>query len=197
LLWRTPDNDELRPSRALQDGLDRVRDYAQRFLFAQGDEPDSRERTFLLQYELRRALHQWLAGHFVNHPDGPGDAAFLGVDPNGHFEVHTARFSLRPSPDGYIDPQFLVGILQERPIAVDPQRPAAGTMPFEGGCTIVADLRRLAIRYCVRKSVASANREQRQQAFAQAREESSYATYFGVSGPLGEAEPFAAIHRGA
>ena len=61
LMWRTPDNDETRPSQALQEGLERVRDYAQKFLFAQGDEPESRERTFELQYDLRRSLHGWLA----------------------------------------------------------------------------------------------------------------------------------------
>jgi hypothetical protein len=44
--------------------------------------------------------------------------------------------------------------------------------------------------------VTSATREQRQQAFTRAREESSQDTYFGLSGPLGEAEPFAAMHRG-
>ncbi|MDH4066360.1 MAG: hypothetical protein OEW19_18315, partial [Acidobacteriota bacterium] len=197
LRWRAPDNDQMRPSQALQDGLERVRGYAQKFLFAQGDEPDSRERTFRLQYDLRRSLHQWLSRHVARHPDGSRDAAFLGVDPTRPFEVHTARFSLRPSPDGYIDPQFLVGILQERRIPIDPERPAAGTMPFEGGCAIVADLRRLAIRYCVRKNVTSTTREARQQAFARSREESSRATYFGVSGPLGDAEPFAAMHRGA
>ena len=64
LMWRTPDNDETRPSQALQDGLERVRDFAQKFLFAQGDEPESRERTFKLQYDLRLSLHRWLAGHF-------------------------------------------------------------------------------------------------------------------------------------
>ena len=197
LVWRTPDNDEMRPSTALQVGLGRVRDYGQRFLFAQGDEPDSRARTFRLQYDLRRALHRFLARHFRHHPDGKSDAAFLGVDPRRPFEVHTARFSLRPSPDGYIDPQFLLGILQERSIPVEPGRPAAGEMPFEGGCTVVADLRRLRIRYCIRKNITSRTREERQQAFARAREESSRATYFGPSGAIGDAEPFAAMHRGA
>ena len=96
----------------------------------------------------------------------------------------------------WIHEDVLVGILQERRIAIDPQRPAAGTMPFEGGCTIVADLRRLAIRYCIRKSVTSANREQRQQAFTRTLDESSHATYFGVSGVIGDAEPLAVIHRG-
>jgi hypothetical protein len=197
LMWRTPDNDEMRPSQALQDGLERVRDYAQKFLFAQGDEPESRERTFELQYDLRRSLHGWLARHFAHHPNGKGDAEFLGLDHKYSFEVHTARFLLRPSPDGYIDPQFLVGILQERPIPIDPERPRAGLMPFEGGCTLVADLRRLRIRYCIRKNVTSTTRVARQQAFARSREDSSRATYFGTADPLSDAEPFAAMHRGA
>jgi len=196
LMWRTPDNDETRPSQALQDGLERVRDFAQKFLFAQGDEPESRERTFRLQYDLRLSLHRWLAGHFKRHADGKKDAEFLGLDPGKSFEVHTARFVLRPSPDGYIDPQFLVGILQERRIPIDPERPGAGLMPFEGGCTLVADLRRLRIRYCIRKKVTSAAREERQQAYARAREGSSR-VYFGGADPLSDAEPFAAMHRGA
>jgi hypothetical protein len=196
LMWRTPDNDEMRPSQALQDGLGRVRDYAQKFLFAQGDEPESREKTFALQADLRRSLHSWLARHFAGHPNGKSDAEFLGLDYAKRFEVHTARFLLRPSPDGYIDPQFLVGMLQERRIPIDPGRPAAGLMAFEGGCTLVADLRRLRIRYCIRKNVTSATRERRQQAFARSREDSSRATYFGTAGPLSDAEPFAAMHRG-
>ena len=196
LMWRTPDNDEMRPSPALQKGLERVRDFAQRFLFAQGDEPESRERTFDLQYELRRSLHRWLARHFKHHPDGKNDAEFLGLDHTKSFEVHTARFLLRPSPDGYIDPQFLVGILQERRVPIDPERPGSRLMPFEGGCTLVADLRRLRIRYCIRKNVTSETRQARQQAFARSREVGSRVTYFGPADPLSEAEPFAAMHRG-
>ena len=112
--------------------------------------------------------------------------------------MHTARFALRPSPDGYIDPQFLAGVLQQRTIPVDPRRPAAGTMTFESGCSIVADLRRLKIRYCIRKSATSGAREQRQQSFAQMTQEASpRATYFGVNAPWRAAEPFAALHRGA
>ncbi len=196
LMWRTPDNDEMRPSQALQDGLERVRNFAQRFLFAQGDEPESRERTFNLQYGLRRSLHRWLASHFKRHADGKKDAAFLGLDHRQPFEVHTARFVLRPSPDGYIDPQFLVGILQERRISIDPERPSAGLMPFEGGCTLVADLRRLRIRYCIRKNVTSTTREGRQQAYVRSREGSAR-LYFGTADQWSDAEPFAAMHRGA
>lgn len=197
LVWRTPQNDELRPSQALQDGLERVRNYAQQFLFAQGgdDVPEPREQVFHLQRGMRRELHDWLDYHIRTHPDGRNDALFLGIEPDLGFEVHTARFALRPSPDGYIDPQFLVGLLQQRPVPIDPDRPAAGMMNFEGGSTIVADLRRLKIRYCIRKRMTSATRQQRQQAFAAGRVESSRATYLGAQGVLQAAEPFAALHR--
>ncbi len=197
LLWRSPHNDELRPSQALEDGLERVRNYAQQFLFAQGgdDVPEPREQVFHLQRGMRRELHEWLAHHFATHADGPSDALFLGVEPGLSFEVHTARFALRPSPDGYIDPQFLVGLLQTRTIPIDPTRPAAGGMPFEGGATIVADLRRLKIRYCIRKRMTSLTRQQRQQAFTAGRIESSRATYLGARAVIASAEPFAALHR--
>jgi hypothetical protein len=200
LVWRSPATDEVRPSEPMQASLALIRDYAQRFLFAQGGEsgPEPREEVFRLQRDLRARLHEWLRHHLRTHADGACDAAFLGLDPAKGFEVHTARFALRPSPDGYIDPQFLAGVLQQRTIPVDPRRPGAGTMTFESGCSIVADLRRLKIRYCIRKSATSGAREQRQQAFAQrTREGSSGATYFGVDAPWRAAEPFAALHRGA
>lgn len=203
LLWRTPDNDEVRPSQALQEGLERVRNYAQQFLFAQGgdDVPEPREQVFHLQRGMRRELHEWLDHHFRTHPDGLNDALFLGLEREPKdgkvpsFEVHTARFALRPSPDGYIDPQFLVGLLQTQTVPLDPDRPDAGEMSFEGGATIVADLRRLKIRYCVRKRMTSAARQQRQRAFTAARIESGRATYLGAKGVTKSAEPFAALHR--
>ena len=68
-------------------------------------------------------------------------------------------------------------------------------MPFEGGCTLVADLRRLRIRYCIRKKVTSTAREERQQAYASSREGGSR-VYFGGADPLSDPEPFAAMHRG-
>lgn len=145
---------------------------------------------------MRRDLHEWLANHFATHADGRRDAAFLGIDPAFGFEVHTARFALRPSPDGYIDPQFLVGLLQQLHIPIDAERPGGETMPFEGGSTIVADLRRLKIRYCIRKTVTSATRQARQQAFVATRLESTRATYLGSGTILNDAEPFAALHRG-
>jgi hypothetical protein len=195
LLWRTPEGDEIRPSQTLQDGLQRLHHYASEFLFAQANDgsTEPREKVFHLQRAMRRDLHDWMKEHIATHPEGPGDAAFLGIAPARGFEVHTARFALRPGPDGDIDAQLLVGILQETTIPADPNVPGSQPISFEGGSTIVGDLRRLKIRYCVRKNVASATRQARQRAFTATSLESPRATYFG---PAESPEPFAAMHRG-
>src|SRR5262245_24210103 len=193
LLWRTPESDEIRPSKTLQDSLQRLQQYASYFLFSQNEgTTEPRETVFHLQRELRRGLHEWLKSHFATHPDGLNDAAFLGVDPKRSFEVHTARFALRPCPDDYIDAQVLIGITQETEIPTDPAVPGSPPMSFEGGSTIVGDLRRLKIRYCVRKNVRSTTRQARQQQFAVRAMNSLRSTYFDDDA----AETFAALHRG-
>ena len=88
---------------------------------------------------------------------------------------------------------MLIGVTQGISIPVDPALPNGGTMTFEGGSSIVGDLRRLKIRYCVRKNVSSTARQARQQVFAAASLDSPRATYFDVDDAL---EPFAAMHRG-
>ena len=195
LLWRTPESDEIRPSQTLQDALQRLQPYASQFLFSLNrGATEPRERVFHLQREMRRELHEWLRSHFLTHADGLNDAAFLGVDPDPKrsFEVHTARFALRPCPDDYIDTQVLVGITQETSIPSDPTVPGSPLMPFEGGSTIVGDLRRQKIRYCVRKNIRSAPRQARQQQFAAASMSSLRSTYFDDAA----AETFASMHRG-
>ncbi|HEX6162693.1 MAG TPA: S8 family serine peptidase [Vicinamibacterales bacterium] len=193
LLWRTPESDEVRPSQTLQDALQRLQSYASAFLFSQSNgmvEP--RERVFHLQREMRRDLHEWLGEHFDSHPDGLKDATFLGLDANRGFEVHTARFALRPTPDGDIDTQVLIGITQEMSIPSDPEVPGSAKMPFEGGCTLVGDLRKLKIRYCIRKNVRSTTRQARQQEFVGLTTNTLRSTYFDEE----PAETFAALHRG-
>ncbi|HUQ87899.1 MAG TPA: S8 family serine peptidase [Vicinamibacterales bacterium] len=193
LLWRTPESDEIRPSRVLQDALQRLHPYASDFLFSHiGDTTEPRERVFHLQRELRRDFHEWLKEHFATHAEGLNDARFLGLDPHHAFEVHTARFALRPTPDGDIDTQVLIGITQESSIPSDPSVPGSPLMPFEGGCTLVGDLRKLRIRYCIRKNVRSPMRQARQQVFAAQSMSELRSTYFD-----GEStETFAALHRG-
>jgi hypothetical protein len=197
LLWRTPESDQIRPSEALEGALQRLHPYASSFLFAeQHGETQPREKVFHLQRQLRRDLHEWLEEHFATHPEGRTDAAFLGLDPDRGFEVHTARFALRHGPDGDVDPQLLLGLLQEVEIPVDPTMPNI-KMRFEGGSTIVGDLRRLKIRYCVRKNVKSKTRQARHQEFAAYSLNSPRSTYFGLrKAGDAEPEPFAALHRG-
>ena len=196
LLWRTPESDELRPSQTLLDSLQRLQPYASEFLFAHTSGiTEPREKVFHLQRELRRELHRWLEDHFANHPDGEKDAEFLGIDPDPRrtFEVHTARFALRHAPDGEIDAQLLIGLIQSIQIPTVKSMPNGRTMTFQGGSTIVGDLRRLKIRYCVRKNVLSRNRQERQQAFAADRLSNARSTYFGMDD---SPEPFALMHRG-
>src|SRR5689334_14125508 len=71
LLWRTPDNDRVRPSQALQDGLQRLHSYVRDFLFshAPAGSPAPRDKTFELQRKVRHELHEWLATHLSQHPD--------------------------------------------------------------------------------------------------------------------------------
>jgi len=189
-LWRGPDNDELRPSKQLESGLVRLRAYAHENLYT-----DSREATFHFERGMRREVHEWLERHFQTSPHGRSDAAYLGLDPEQNkFEVRSARFAYRTSPDGGMAPQLLLGLLQEQTQPVDAQDPKGEKMPFMGGCTLVADLRRSRVSYCIRKSFSSASRLAGQQTFAAAARDSLRTLYFGGSA-LG-AEPFAALHRG-
>lgn len=71
-------------------------------------------------------------------------------------------------------------------------------MPFEGGCTLVADLQEPRIAYCIRKPVGSAGRRARQAEFLERFAQTPLrATYFGSAVADDAREPFALLHRGA
>ena len=197
LVWRGPQTDQIQPTAALGDGLRRLQARSREYLFEQSSagEPESRADVFLQQRNLRRQLHAWLERHFRRGTGGAQDAEFLGLDRTTPFEVHSARFALRAGPDGDVDPQLIVSLLQETSVPLDPSDPSGPTMPFEGGCTIVADLRRLTIRYCIRKRLTNAARLERQQRAALAARQSPRATYLDAE-RLERQEPFAALHRG-
>jgi subtilisin family serine protease len=187
LLWSTPANDQPTPSRKLDHVLEKLRDYAASNAYA-----STRQRIFELQRKMRRDIHEWLVDHFLHSAEGPADAAYLGINPSLPFEVHTARFADRSGPDGGSCPQVLIGLLQRTQIPASADDPTGPKIDFEGGTTIVANLRNREIGYCIRKSLSSASRQQAQQAFMFARSGSLGATYLGNK-PA--AEPFAIIHR--
>lgn len=201
LLWHRPEHEALQPSEGLQRKLGSLREMATEHLFAEsiGSGGADREDLFLLQRSMRTRLHGWLQDHFAESPEGARDAAFLGLEPNGRgdakvgsFEVHTVRFASPVGPDGDVMPQLLVTLLQRRTVPVDPAQPAGPSMVFEGGCTVIVDLRQLRIRYAIRKNLGSVTRMQRQQAFAASEGGTLRATYLGGTGD----EPFARLHSG-
>jgi len=191
LVWRGPQDEERPPSPALSDILERLRSHAAAHSYA-----TTRAEVFQLQRAMRRQIHEWLVEHFARGRAGKADAAFLGLDPERGFEVHTARFAQRTSPDGASVPQLVVGILQRRFVRVDPFDAREGSMPFEGGCTLVANLNRKETRYCVRKSLSSEGRLRGQRELVSRSRGTSRGVYHGPGEGVGDNEPFAALHRG-
>lgn len=189
LLWRSPENDEVRPSINLANTLAQLRSFADNNLYT-----ESRQKAFQFEREFRRSIHQWLSEHFKNGSRGDTDAGYLGLEPHRRFEVRSARIAYRTRPDSGMIPQFLVTLLQQKEVPRDPNDPSGQKMMFEGGCTLVADLRDSRIQYCIRKNTSSDTRLVRQQGFTM-QLAAARSSYFGK---LREsiAEPFAAIHRG-
>lgn len=195
LVWRSPDEDDPPPSKNLMQGLERTRGWTTDHLYT-----DSRAEIFRRQREMRIDLHNWLAWHIKTDRDGKQDATFLGLDPTLPFEVHSARIAFRTSPDGGTSPQLLLSLLQSTKKPVDSGDPRGPQMSFEGGSTIVADLRTLKVCYCIRKPLRPGSRLLRQQEFALREFDSLQATYLGLRALDSDSahvskEPFAFIHR--
>ena len=107
-----------------------------------------------------------------------------------------ARFALRSKPDGGVVPQLLVTVLQADEVPADASDPNGPQMIFEGGSSIVADLRRRVVKYCIRKNLKSKNRLAQQQGFCLAQMTSARSTYVNTDPDHAEREPFALLHRG-
>lgn len=161
LIWRSPEIDELRPSAALTQLLTQLRDFGHQQLYTH-----SRQALFEQARTARRDLHTALRAHFEQDPAGAADAEFLGLtlEAGTPFEVHYLHFARRIGPDGKLLLQAIVQIHQEVPL--DGVDAAQGRRSFRGGCTLIVDLGRPAIAYCIRKPVKSETRRARQRAFA-------------------------------
>lgn len=187
LLWKGPEDDEHHPSAELEGLLIETRAFSEENIYT-----DSREAAFKLQRKMRWQIHERLKAHFQS-PAGGRDATYLGIDLNARFEVRTARIAFRSNPDGGVIPQLILSLLQRIRIPENPDTPRGPDLEFEGGCTVVADLRAGRILYCIRKSLGSTGRQKRQREFAMDSQNQLHATYFGDTAGV---EPFAALHRG-
>lgn len=192
LRWRTPREDDHQHSPALLEIFRTMREDAHGQLYA-----DTREEIFRQERSTRGRLHALLKAHFTSGPDGAGDAEFLGLVPGQQFEVHSAHLATRSGPDDDMRLQLIVQLTQESRLPRDEGDPSAGDMAFNGGATVVVDLREPRIAYCIRKPVGSTTRGARQRAFlARFAEAGVRATYFGAPEPGSTREPFALLHRG-
>ncbi|WP_448192350.1 hypothetical protein [Azospirillum sp. sgz301742] len=118
-------------------------------------------------------------------------------------EIHSVRLARRIGPDGQDMPQLVVEITQSRRAFSDPEvqkaqdaghgTPLKGDFTFNGGCTLIVDLRTRKVRYLVRKSVLNDRRLAAERNFRFAgTTESLGATYQGTCGCD---EPLAFLHR--
>jgi hypothetical protein len=190
LVWRGPHNDDRRHSAKLLPIIRELRDDAHRQLYAR-----DRREIFRRERAVRAQLHRRLADHFASGEEGRRDAFFLGLDldASDSFEVHAVHFATRVGPDGDVRFQLLIQITQH----LDVPGNGYGTMPFEGGSTVVADLEQARILYCIRKPLGSLTRRERQRQFLrELAEDSLRSTYFGPPDVTNVREPFALLHRG-
>jgi Subtilase family len=105
-----------------------------------------------------------------------------------NFEVHSVRPVRRIGPDGQQRTDLVIEIAQS-------WLPSDGSGKFRGGCTLIVDLEKRAIRYVVRKRVDHSDRMQAQTAFQLELANGDLGlNYFTDSAT--RHEPFAMIHRG-
>jgi hypothetical protein len=195
LIWRTPENDDKTYTGQLEPLFELLSGEVLNYVFAQshGDVTE-RQTLFDLQRMARIKIHKWLDDYFKN--GGHADAEYMGLDPSKTFEVHASRFALRIKPDGGVVPQLLVTVLQSDTVSADSSDPNGPPMIFEGGSSIVADLRRRVVKYCIRKNLKSKNRLAQQQGFCLAQMTNARSTYVNTNPDHAEREPFALLHRG-
>lgn len=120
------------------------------------------------------------------------------------FEVHAIRPALRVRPDGDIQKQVVITIMQRRKVAVDPSISSGPKMTFRGGSTLILDLETLNVRYAITRRIGDEDRLQQIREYRKRKAEedlSVRATYFGAAptedddeSSTSTAEPFAILH---
>jgi hypothetical protein len=166
--------------------------------------------------EMRKScqeIHTWLqsegardlASHFglALGQDAPRSIE-RGKDGLPLFEVHSVRPARRLGPDGQTLTDLVIEITQKRNGYVNPgwqDKVDSGetTLPsndfwLRGGCTVLIDLDRGAVRYCIGKGITSEARLATQRAYVKTSS-SLQATYFGDPRRREQIEPFAMLHR--
>jgi quinol monooxygenase YgiN len=198
-------------TRADRNELDRL--HAEYKIFAHGWIRDLLDRRPEIAGELG-LVREWTG------PRGrPYGSLTVGGDGKPAIEVHSVRSTRRQHQSGQTSLELVVEITQRRRGYLEPARQqeadeklgdprgrkSKGFQPdfwMRGGCTLLINSETGEVRYCIRKSIASPSRLERQRAYA--RGESSLghslrATYSGTDRGgeewTGAREPFAVLHR--
>ncbi len=156
-----------------------------------------RKKAFELSTENGCAVHKWFKSKDITDADtealgfyrDAGRLSQVGGVPGKlrNFEVHSVRPVRRIGPDGQQQTDLVIEIAQSF-------LPADGSAKFRGGCTLVIDLEKRAIRYVVRKRVDHVVRFQEQNSFQMAiTRDNVSSNYFGDADV--RREPFAMLHR--
>ncbi len=124
------------------------------------------------------------------------------------FEVNSVRLARRSAPNGELQTDLVVEILQERDgyssdeiqrrVDFGESQGKGGSeepFVFRGGCTLLIDPGSFKVRYAITKHILSAGRLRRQRAFLRGRQPFSLTTYFADPQSDGtRREPFALLH---
>lgn len=176
LLWQPPQLDN-------RDVLSSVFRFLSDFV-AQNGYASSREELFQQTQRCKQGLREKLDKILDDPAASAKLASALGFSGSvENYEIVRLRVAQKVSPDGDSMPQVIVAITQQLETAPgdDPSR----SLPFRGGATLVADLRRSDIRYCITKSLDNKERQDRQL---------NYTKQLQDSGAYFPREPFALLH---
>jgi hypothetical protein len=175
----------------------------------------NRHKVWEQMQQSCREIHGWLLSADVREiaarfglalgPDAPRSID-RGKDGLPLFEVHSVRPARRLGPDGQTLTDLVIEITQKRHGYLNPVwqtkvdkgeiDPPPHDFWLRGGCTVLVDLDRGAVRYCIGKGILSEARLASQRAFARSSG-STQATYFGDPRRREQAEPFALLHDAA
>lgn len=110
-------------------------------------------------------------------------------------EIVQSRWELNETDEEEEEEEETEGGGEEKPAPPPPLANADGGFWFRGGCTVVFDVQRRVVRYCIRKDIGSDGRLQRQREFqTQGAMPSLQATYFGRLEESQQGGAFAMLH---
>jgi hypothetical protein len=111
--------------------------------------------------------------------------------------IHSVRPARRIGPDGQVEADLVMEIIQTRDVPFDETDPESPTFKLHGGCTLLINRESHEVRWCIVKSIFDEDRLEREREF---RSDVSgfalQATYFGNPRDDAYREPFAFLHRG-